>query len=181
MVDRALTTEKKAHRATEIQIAEFSDNLKKIDSNKDSLVDLLLKQQVDKLIFDEQLKRLRSNRDSLVEQLEAEQKKLTSAVMETAKSVLELATSSKSLWKMKSSLERREFLDLILSNPILDGVNVRFELKKPFAVLLKMNEKTKKTEWCPGPDLNWHEPVKVPRILSPVRLPISPPGQSKEK
>lgn len=30
--------------------------------------------------------------------------------------------------------------------------------------------------WCPGPDLNWHDPMKGPRILSPVRLPISPPG-----
>jgi hypothetical protein len=27
---------------------------------------------------------------------------------------------------------------MILSNPILDGVNVRYELKKPFAVLVKM-------------------------------------------
>lgn len=22
--------------------------------------------------------------------------------------------------------------------------------------------------WCPGPDLNWHDPVKNPRILSPA-------------
>ena len=30
--------------------------------------------------------------------------------------------------------------------------------------------------WCPGPDLNWHVSLTQPRILSPVRLPISPPG-----
>ena|SRR5579883_808035 len=30
--------------------------------------------------------------------------------------------------------------------------------------------------WCPGPDSNRHEPIRVRRILSPLRLPISPPG-----
>jgi hypothetical protein len=32
--------------------------------------------------------------------------------------------------------ERKEALDHVLSNPILDGLTVRFELKKPFAVLM---------------------------------------------
>jgi hypothetical protein len=73
--------------------------------------------------------------------------------METAKTVLELATSAKSLWISRSAYERREFLNKVLSNPILDGLTVRYELKKPFAVLLKMNEKD---NWCPGLDLNQH-------------------------
>ena len=30
---------------------------------------------------------------------------------------------------------------------------------------------------CPGPDSNRHGPIRVRRILSPLRLPISPPGQ----
>jgi hypothetical protein len=63
--------------------------------------------------------------------------------METAKTVLELATSAKSIWITKSPQERREFLDLILSIPILEGVNVRYELKKPFAVLVELSEKNK--------------------------------------
>jgi hypothetical protein len=78
-------------------------------------------------------------------------------VIETAKTVLELATSAKSLWIDRSAYERREFLNKVLSNPILDGLTVRYELKKPFAVLLKMNEKDK---WCLGPELNRHDPVK---------------------
>jgi hypothetical protein len=67
-------------------------------------------------------------------------------VIETAKTVLELATSAKSLWIDRSAYERREFLNKVLSNPILDGLTVRYELKKPFAVLMKMNENK---EWCP--------------------------------
>jgi hypothetical protein len=34
---------------------------------------------------------------------------------------------------------------------ILDGLTVRYELKKPFAVLMKMNEKE---EWCARQELN---------------------------
>lgn len=88
--------------------------------------------------FDKQLARIRSNRDDLTDQLETLQKGLTSAVLETARTVLELATSAKSLWITKSPQERREFLDLILSNPILDGLNIQFNLKKPFTVLVQM-------------------------------------------
>ncbi len=96
--------------------------------------------------FEKQLARIRSNRDDLADQLETLQKGLTSAVMETAQTVLELATSAKSLWKQGTPEERRNFLDKLLSNPILDGVNVRFTLKKPFAVLVQMTENV---EWCP--------------------------------
>lgn len=167
-------TEKKAHRAVELQIAEFNDKLKELDTRRDSLVDMMLAQQIDKELFDQQLQRIRYNRDSLVEQLEAHQKSLTSALMETAKTVLELATSAKSLWISKSSQERREFLDLILSNPILDGLTVRFELKKPFAVLIKMAEKSENVEWCAGKDLNLHASRRTP--LKRMCLPVPPPA-----
>jgi len=78
-------TEKKAHRVVELQIAGFNDKLKELDNHRDSLVDMMLNKQIDKELFDQQIKRIRSNRDSLAEQLEAHQKSLTSAVIETAK------------------------------------------------------------------------------------------------
>lgn len=62
-------------------------------------------------------------------------------------------TGQSRLLRKPPAQERREFLDLILSNPILDGLPVRFELKKPFAALVEMKEKK---EWCPQPDSNWH-------------------------
>ena len=33
--------------------------------------------------------------------------------------------------------------------------------------------------FCPGPDLNWHRDLTPRRILSPLRLPIPPPGQNE--
>lgn len=97
------------------------------------------------------LQNIRSNREGLTDQLETLQKGLTSAVMETAQTVLELATSAKSLWKQGTPEERRNILDRLLSNPILDGVSVRFDLKKPFAVLVQMNENV---NWCALLDSN---------------------------
>ncbi len=73
--------------------------------------------------------------------------------METAKTVLELSTSAKTLWNIRPAEERRVMLDKLLSNPILDGVTVRFTLRKPFAVLVQMNENV---DWCPARDLNPH-------------------------
>ncbi len=86
--------------------------------------------------------------------------------MESVKSILELATSAKSLWIRKSAQERKEFLNLILSNPILDGVNVRYELKKPFAVLVKMSENPEKEDWCGRRDSNSRHPGSKPGTLS---------------
>ena len=60
--------------------------------------------------------------------------------METAKSILELCTSAKSLWKSRTPLERVELLKMLLSNPVLDGTTVRYEIKKPFRILSEMAE-----------------------------------------
>lgn len=92
--------------------------------------------------------------------------------MESVKSILELATSAKSLWIRKSAQERKEFLNMILSNPILDGVNVRYELKKPFAVLVKMLENPEKESWCARADLNRDVSRHMP--LKHTCLPIPP-------
>lgn len=146
-------TENKAHRVSELQIAEFKDKEVELQSREDKLFNMFAENQIDKATYERQLRLVRENREDITNQLEKLQKSLTSAVMETAKTVLELATSAKSLWKSKSPQERREFLDTILSNPILDGLTVRYQLKKPFAVLVKMNENV---EWCPGLDLNQH-------------------------
>jgi hypothetical protein len=134
-------------------MVEFKAKEQELQSHEDKLFDMRLQGHIQQTDFEKQLARIRSNRDDLADQLEALQKGLTSAVMETAQTVLELATSAKSLWKSGSSEERRNFLDKLLSNPILEGVNVRYELKKPFAVLVKMSEKE---DWCARMDLNHH-------------------------
>lgn len=138
-------TEKKAHKAIEMQIDGFKLNLKELETHENKLFDLRIAGNINQEDFEKQLSRIRTNRDELTNQLEALQKGLTTAMMETAKTVLELAKNAKSLWNTMAAEDRRVLLDKLLSNPILDGLNVRFNLKKPFAVLVQMKENE---EWC---------------------------------
>jgi site-specific DNA recombinase len=163
----------KTKNVIHLQQAELKNKCKELEIQEDQLTELLINKTVDKQAYDRQLVRIRGNREDLLGQLEQLRLSLQDTFMESVQSILELATSAKSLWIRKSAQERKDFLNMILSNPTLEGVNVRYELKKPFAVLVNMS---KNEDWCPGPDLNWHVGITQPRILSPVRLPISPPG-----
>ena len=144
-------------------IAEFKDKERELEGHEDKLYDLLVAGTIDREGFNRQIKRIRSNRASLADQLEALQKSLTSIVAETAKSILELAISAKSKWISTSAQERRQLLDKILSNPILDGLTVQKKKKKPFAVLVKMagNEK-----WRARKDSNLRHLGSKPSTLS---------------
>jgi hypothetical protein len=84
------------------------------------------------------LSKFKSESGRLTDRLEILQKGLTSAVMKTGQTVLERAKTEKLLLKSGSPIERRNFLDKLLSNPILDFANVRLTLKKPFGVLVEM-------------------------------------------
>jgi hypothetical protein len=88
---------------------------------------------------------------------------INDASFETAESILELATDAKSLWLSRSEVERREFLSKILSNQVLDGLTVRYDFKKPFAVVAKMagNEK-----WRTQRDSNSRPSGSKPDTLS---------------
>ena len=56
----------------------------------------------------------------------------------TAERVLELAKNAKSLWEARSPSERRDFLERLVCNPRLEGRTVRYDVRKPFDVILKM-------------------------------------------
>lgn len=47
--------------------------------------------------------------------------------------------------------ERKEALDRVVSNPILNGANVQFNLRKPFGILIEMKQKE---NWCTRQDSN---------------------------
>ena len=74
--------------------------------------------------------------------LERKQNEITDAGFETVKSTIELAKNAKLLWKSRSAEERIEMLKMVLSNPVLDGPSLRYDLKKPFAVLAEMSQKS---------------------------------------
>ena len=85
-----------------------------------------------------QIQRVRQERYSLTNLLEKSQLTIHDAGLRVAKATLELATSAESQWKEQSPYLRREILGRLLSNPMLDGVTVRYELQKRFRTLSEM-------------------------------------------
>lgn len=59
----------------------------------------------------------------------------------TIKKIIELATNAESLWNLRSAVEKVKFLKKVVSNPVLEGPTIRYDLQKPFVVIAKMREK----------------------------------------
>jgi hypothetical protein len=73
------------------------------------------------------------------------------AYFATTKIVFEIATNATSLWKSRSVEEGLTFVKTVCSNQTLEGQTLRYELKKPFAVL---KEKKASVEWRPHLESN---------------------------
>ena len=57
----------------------------------------------------------------------------------TTQKIIELATNAESLWNMRSTVEKVLFLKKVVSNPVLEGPTIRYDLQKPFAVIAQMS------------------------------------------
>jgi DNA invertase Pin-like site-specific DNA recombinase len=142
-IAQALTeAHSKASGTTRKQIAAYGDSLVELEKREDDLFDKLSTRIIDNDAYQRQIKRVREERGHYKDLLEKAQLSLNDVYHETAKSIIELATDAKSLWLSLPPQKRRDLLDKMLSNPILNGTTVRYDFKKPFAVLVEMNEKT---------------------------------------
>src|SRR2546421_8332001 len=54
----------------------------------------------------------------------------TTLFRSTADRIFELAKQARSLWSQRTPSEQRELLEMLVSNPRLEGSSVRFEMKK---------------------------------------------------
>jgi hypothetical protein len=96
-------------------------------------------------------KKLRQERDYYTALMERANIQINDACWQNAKSIIELATLAKSLWLTRSRLEKKEFLEKILSNPVLDGTTVRYALRNEMGVLALIKQTE---EWRPQGDSN---------------------------
>lgn len=131
-------THQKACEAVRREIAGYGSALDQLDSKKDRLFDLRLAGELDEPEFRHQSQRIKEERHQITALLEKSQLAINGAYLKSAQDILELATRAKSLWIQRSPQERKALLERVLSNPVLDGPIVRYDLKKPFAVLSRM-------------------------------------------
>ena len=72
------------------------------------------------------------------------------------KFTLELAKDMKTNWKEATPSDRVVLLKKVSSNFLLEGLNVRYDLKKPFALMSEIKFKGVSEKWCARLDLNQH-------------------------
>ncbi len=131
-------TEEKANRAHKRHLETMREHLKGMENAEDRLYDDLRKGVLDETGYKRQIERVRKERNELTEAIIKADQEVTGAVLVTAKKIIELARKAPDLYLRATPEERRGLLAKILSNPILDGLTVRYELKKPFSLVARM-------------------------------------------
>lgn len=133
----------------------FRCELAALEPQEDKLTDLLIGGSLDDGAYKRKLQRIREQRADLAQKLEQSSERLDEAHMETVRSTLELAKRAKLQWATRSALEKRRFLELVVSNPRLDGETVRYDLRKPFQLLSELGSSS---EWRTREDSNLRPP-----------------------
>ena len=117
----------------------YKAQLVALDEKENRIVDMFADGNIEPDVFKRQQVRVREDRDHLFNMLQEAESKADDAYLVTAQRVLELAKSAKTLLEHAILEERRDFLSKLLCNPRLDGRTVRYDLRKPFAVLAQMH------------------------------------------
>ena len=147
------------------QVKRDQQLIKTLEQQEDALLELLMSKTIDEASYQRKLKALRDERSILADQISRVQSNFLDGFLLASNSILELANSAKSLWKMKSNEERIKILKMVLSNQTLKGKTVEFALKKPYVALTKICDlrRLKKNlicedevlkNWCPRAESN---------------------------
>ncbi len=144
-------THQKIRTARIMDIENYRQALLGLEGHEDTTYQHFRDGVLDEAGYKRQIQKIREERHYFTDLMEKAHLDLDGAYLETAESILELATNAKLLWLSRSARERRDFLDKILSNPKLEGTNVRYTLRKPFLVIAKMTENG---EWRPQRESN---------------------------
>ncbi len=151
IADALKKAQDKARIAIKRQINGYRDAVEGLRKREDDAYGDFKNGVLDEHGYRRQITKLRDEQNHYMTLLEKANLAIHDASCETAQSILELATNAKTLWLSRSAVERREFLSKILSNPVLEGLSVRYELKKPFEVVAKMSGNE---EWRTRKDSN---------------------------
>ena len=158
LVSKAL---KESHHQTiklhKQKLSSYKAKLKELEYKEDRIYDDHLKGLLDESSYKRQFERIRKERDNYTSLLGESDELISDTFFATVDHLLELAKCSKLLWKNSSPEKRIDLIKEVTSNQELEGISVRYDLKKPFQTLKKIKNLSHFNKWCPGPDLNWHE------------------------
>lgn len=133
------------------QIDGYQAALAALDNREDGLYDDHRRGILDAPAYSRQLERLRTDRQRYATLVAQAKTELDGTYLVTGKRILELSTSAKTLWNRRTGLQRREFLDKLLSNPRWDGASACWDYKKPWETVVQINQSS---NWRARKDLN---------------------------
>ena len=128
----------KMRRAVKEDLDRFEAALRASKAREDSAYDHFASGIIDQDTYNRQRKRLQDEQLQYASMMKDAQLTINDAAAETVESIIELATNAESLWKHMTTEERRLLLDKLLSNRVLDGASVRYEIVKPLRTLSEM-------------------------------------------
>ncbi|MBI1948626.1 MAG: recombinase family protein [Deltaproteobacteria bacterium] len=133
------------------EIGVLKRTVEDLQAREDKVVGLYVDGKLDDVTYQRQRDMLMSERHAALDRLSAASEDLDDKYLVTADRTFELAKQARTLWNQRTPAERRQLLEMVLSNPRLDGVTVRYDMKKPFAILSEM---TKGNDWRARCDSN---------------------------
>jgi site-specific DNA recombinase len=120
------------------EIAVLKRTIEDVQAREDKVVAMYVDTKLDDVTYQRQREMLLTEKHAAIDRLTAASEELDDKYLVTADRCFELAKQARTLWNQRTPSERRQLLELVLSNPRLDGATVRFDMKKPFAVLSEM-------------------------------------------
>ena len=139
----------RAERRREIGLLKRT--VEDLQAREDKVVGLYVDGKLDDVTYQRQRDLLLTEKHAALDRLAAASEELDDKYLVTADRIFELAKQARTLWIQRTPTERRQLLEMVLSNPRLDGVTVRYDMKKPFAILSEM---TKGNDWRARRDSN---------------------------
>jgi site-specific DNA recombinase len=130
---------KKHVSVARLELERANRDLSDLEKKEDLAFDHMNAGALDQEGYRRQILRIRDDRTRLQRLISSLRSQLSGSFRETSESILELSKNAKTLYLSRSPQERRKFLEMILSNPVLSGLNLEYQMKKPFGVLAEMN------------------------------------------
>jgi hypothetical protein len=128
---------------SKMQYFEMKERAEALVRKQDQLYEDYTKQLIDEDDFRRLKEKTKGEILIINGKLENDYQSIQNLVRERLKFTLELAKNAEENWKAATPSDRVVLLKSVLSNFSLDGLNVRYNLKKPFAILSQ--NKTKAT------------------------------------
>ena len=136
-------TFEKEKQATQKQMEGFRLARESLRDERRRAYQFLAKRTIDEKTYQEQMDYIDHEEDRYTDQLEALQLQIKEEGQKSVERVFELAINAKSIWKKASTEEQVATLKKVCSNPVLEGLTLRYQLQKPFELLARMKKDSK--------------------------------------